>query len=271
MDKKQEILSFILADINKPINTPDLQKILLNLSGLFANIGLSPYIFFEQKGGLLSFTLDHDLDSLEKIQAIRRNGQVNIENRKILLDIGYKLDFLIQKQIKVALTKHTTQPIQRNEATPLDFKKQVPNANSIFTTGYEGESIDFFLKKLLTHGIRKLLDVRKNPISRKYGFSKKVLASACTAVGITYQHFPNLGIPTDSRKNLTTPDDYQALFKEYHDTILQNTDKDQNILIDNLKAMPSVLMCFEADPNQCHRLTLAHHIADKINFKISNI
>lgn len=34
----------------------------------------------------------------------------------------------------------------------------------------------------------------KNPISMKYGFSKSQLQNACEGVGISYNHFPDLGI-----------------------------------------------------------------------------
>lgn len=60
-----------------------------------------------------------------------------------------------------------------------------------------------------------LCDVRRNPWSRKYGFSKSTLSNACEGVGIRYEHLPELGIVSDARRNLETQADYDALFAHY--------------------------------------------------------
>ena len=60
-----------------------------------------------------------------------------------------------------------------------------------------------------------LCDVRRNPVSRKPGFSRKALASSCDAIGIRYVHMPELGIASDKRRTLSTEADYDALFAEY--------------------------------------------------------
>ena len=44
-----------------------------------------------------------------------------------------------------------------------------------------------------------LCDVRKNPLSRKFGFSKKKLKHITETVGIKYVHIPELGIESDKR------------------------------------------------------------------------
>ena len=60
-----------------------------------------------------------------------------------------------------------------------------------------------------------LCDVRRNPLSRKYGFSKSTLSKACGNVGIRYEHLPELGIASEQRQELTTQADYDALFEVY--------------------------------------------------------
>lgn len=42
---------------------------------------------------------------------------------------------------------------------------------AVYTMGYEGRSVDSFLNRLLRAGIRRIVDVRANPVSRKYGFA----------------------------------------------------------------------------------------------------
>lgn len=44
---------------------------------------------------------------------------------------------------------------------------------AVFSIGYEGLTIDSFLNKLIANNITLVVDVRNNPQSMKYGFSKK--------------------------------------------------------------------------------------------------
>lgn len=67
----------------------------------------------------------------------------------------------------------------RSELRPPRARKEAPPA--VFTTGYEGESIDAFLDKLLRTGIGRVVDVRKNAYSQKFGFSGGPLTSGCAA------------------------------------------------------------------------------------------
>ena len=83
------------------------------------------------------------------------------------------------------------------------------------TIGYEGLSLEVYLNKLLMHGVTLLCDVRRNPLSRKYGFSKSTLSKSCEGVGIRYEHLPELGIASDLRQDLATQEDYDALFAIY--------------------------------------------------------
>jgi hypothetical protein len=50
---------------------------------------------------------------------------------------------------------------------------------ALHTIGYEGHSVESYLNALLQNGITILCDVRRNPISRKYGFSKGTLSQTC--------------------------------------------------------------------------------------------
>jgi Domain of unknown function DUF488 len=48
-------------------------------------------------------------------------------------------------------------------------------ADRIFTFGYEGMSVDAFVRRLKASVIEAVLDVRTNPLSRKPGFSKRAM------------------------------------------------------------------------------------------------
>src|SRR6266542_778100 len=68
------------------------------------------------------------------------------------------------------------------------------------TIGYEGLTLEGYLNRLLQAGVTILCDVRRNPLSRKYGFSKRTLAKGCEGVGIRYEHLPQMGIDSAERQ-----------------------------------------------------------------------
>lgn len=129
------------------------------------------------------------------------------------------------------------------------------------TIGYEGLAIEDYLNKLIRNDIRMLVDVRKNPLSRKYGFSKTRLSELLGKVGIEYLHMPALGIVSDKRKTLNTQQDYNQLFSEYEKTVLVEQKDALKALFDCYTDKRRVaITCFEQAHTQCHR----HKVADAI-------
>ncbi len=131
-------------------------------------------------------------------------------------------------------------------------------AGALFTIGYEGRTQDEYLALLREVGVTLLADVRRNPISRKKGFSKSTLAQGCAAVGIRYEHLPELGIASEKRKNLATQADVDALFAEYERNWLPM----QGPALAKLRAWLDAgervaLTCFERVPGDCHRHCVA--------------
>jgi uncharacterized protein (DUF488 family) len=130
---------------------------------------------------------------------------------------------------------------------------------ALLTIGYEGKCLEQYLNQLLQAGVTLLCDVRRNPLSRKYGFSKATLSKACEGVGIRYEHVPELGIDSDKRRNLETQKDYDALFLIYERDSLPQ----QNAALDRIRQWLMVekqrvaLTCFEELPHRCHRHCVA--------------
>ena len=126
------------------------------------------------------------------------------------------------------------------------------------TIGYEGHSLESYLNRLLQNGVTLLCDVRRNPLSRKYGFSKKTLTKSATGVGIQYAHLPELGIASEARRELTTQSDYDALFTEYERTTLPRQTEALQKIRGWIDARQRVaLTCYEKLPQQCHRHCIA--------------
>ncbi len=130
--------------------------------------------------------------------------------------------------------------------------KQTPG---LVTLGYESKTLEAYLNQLLKDGVTLLCDVRRNPLSRKYGFSKSTLSHACEGVGIRYEHLPELGIPSDKRQDLETQTDYDKLFATYERQTLPKQTKTLIKIASWIKeeGQRVALTCFELLPHQCHR------------------
>ncbi|WP_252736949.1 DUF488 domain-containing protein [Zobellia galactanivorans] len=139
----------------------------------------------------------------------------------------------------------------------------IPNQNkkSVFTIGYEGISLEAYLNKLVKNNIKLLIDVRKNPLSMKYGFSKTLLKRFCESLGIKYIHIPEVGINSNQRQTLKKQEDYDILFEKYKKTTLKETSIQQKEIINLLNEHNRIaLTCFESNICQCHRLPLSESL-----------
>ena len=137
-------------------------------------------------------------------------------------------------------------------------KQMTKQTVTLFTVGYEGRNIDSYIELLLGENVRVLCDVRKNPISRKYGFSKKRLQVICEEAGIEYIHLPSLGIDSRHRQNLNSDGDYQKLFRFYKNKILKHETESIKAINDLLHSKKRVaITCFEKEPAMCHRGCIA--------------
>lgn len=142
------------------------------------------------------------------------------------------------------------------------LERPVVRPAGILTIGYEGHSLESYVNQLLGTGVTLLCDVRRNPLSRKYGFSKGTLSYACEGVGIRYEHLPELGIESARRVNLDSQAAYDSLFDQYarEDLPLQESTLRmirQWICVDGYRV---ALTCFEHLPRQCHRRCVAEAV-----------
>jgi hypothetical protein len=141
------------------------------------------------------------------------------------------------------------------------------NETVLFTIGYEGISLEEYLVRLLKNDVKVLVDVRNNPLSMKYGFSKSQLKKYCESLGIQYVHIPELGIRPEQRKGLNTQNDYDQLFALYRKDNLNKTFQSQVAVLNLLKQHKRIaLTCFEANINHCHRKHLAEAIEKMPSF-----
>jgi uncharacterized protein (DUF488 family) len=140
----------------------------------------------------------------------------------------------------------------------------------LFTIGYEGLTVPEFVHHLRDNGIRLLVDVRHNPISRKPGFSKAALSRELARNGISYEHLPELGVPSAKRRNLGSPASYESLFRYYERRVLAANRASVDQIVSLTRRFSRIaLMCFEADPEACHRHKITESLLRDSSFRAS--
>ena len=151
--------------------------------------------------------------------------------------------------------------LTKEEIEKVTKAKPKGNKTVLFTIGYEGISLEKYLVRLLKNDVKILVDVRNNPLSMKYGFSKSQLKKYCESLGIKYLHFPQVGIQSGQRQELNSQRDYDKLFAVYRKNNLTKTTDIQSEILNLLKVHKRIaLTCFEANVCQCHRKHLAEAI-----------
>ncbi len=157
----------------------------------------------------------------------------------------------------------STDELEKVKAANPNIQKTV-----LYTIGYEGISLEEYLVRLLKNDVKVLVDVRNNPLSMKYGFSKTSLKRYCEGLGIKYIHIPEVGIQSQQRQELKTQSDYDKLFAIYRKQNLAKTSKAQTEILNLLKEYKRIaLTCFEANICQCHRKHLAEAIETLPDFE----
>ncbi|MBT2596742.1 DUF488 family protein [Arthrobacter sp. ISL-72] len=126
---------------------------------------------------------------------------------------------------------------------------------TIFTIGHSTHPIDEFISMLKAHGIRKLIDVRTIPKSRRNPqFNGDQLAASLRAQGIRYRRMESLGGLRHPRKDSPNAAWRNASFRGYAD-YMQTEEFAAAVaqLVERGKTNNAVIMCAEAVPWRCHR------------------
>ncbi|MFE1601926.1 DUF488 domain-containing protein [Methylobacterium sp. ID0610] len=132
----------------------------------------------------------------------------------------------------------------------------------LFTIGYEGADSERFVGALRGAGVAVLADVRAVALSRKRGFSKSALRDGLAEAGIGYEHLRALGTPKAGREAARAHD--AALMRRIYCAEVLDTGAGEAALdglADLAAGAPTCLLCFERDPERCHRRVLAERLA----------
>jgi uncharacterized protein (DUF488 family) len=266
MNTRQKCLMYFLKE-SRHCSKIQLSKIFFLLSKDKSLAKFKFYGFVPYKFGPYSFELFRDLETLEKDGIIETDdNSVKFISGDVELhkDTSTIIDYYIEETASLDdkdLVKYTYKRYPEYTIfSQIEKKKNYRrDKTGIMTMGYEGLSIDEFMMKLIDDKINVLVDVRNNPWSMKYGFTGKSLNILCEKIGIKYLGMPEVGIPGELRKNLKSKDDYDALFKRYRKFIAKK-DRELDTLLQIGKQKKIALMCFEKDPEMCHRTILAEEL-----------
>jgi len=278
---RRKIILSLFQLCNGNIEKTKLQKLLFLYSQRKRE---SEYDFIPYKFGCYSYSANADLITMVKKEYLSESekGYKKIDPKNYLTTIKLNDRELLTETVNSygkmsndSLIRHTyinfpyyaiNSTIAKRILNEKYYKiilNTIPNENkkSIFTIGYEGISLEKYLNKLVKNNIKLLIDVRKNPLSMKYGFSKTLLKNFCESLGIKYIHIPEVGINSNQRQTLENQKDYDKLFKLYKNTTLKETLTKQQEIIKLLNDYNRIaLTCFESNICQCHRLPLSESL-----------
>jgi uncharacterized protein (DUF488 family) len=284
---RRKILLSLIQTVGGRIEKIPLQKLLL----LFTQSQESPvFDFIPYKYGCYSFSSNADLTvmarkgmlaedetSFTKIDTADYLKQLTRVDRELLRDVvseygKMNLDDLmyttyVQYPYYAARSETAERLLSKKEYQVVRSHIAHSDKTILFTIGYEGISLEEYLNRLIKNDIKVLVDVRNNPLSMKYGFSKSQLQKYCASIGVQYVHLPEVGIKSEQRQELYEQSDYDKLFAIYRKENLPNTVTTQKKIVELLKQHQRIaLTCFEANIDQCHRKHLADAITRLLEF-----
>lgn len=287
MKKREKIALALLYNMKRNLTKIELSKLLFLLKQETSFISDdSFYDFVPYLYGPYSFSLFSDVGSLARQGYISETDtEVLIDNvvkvKRELSSIAFQENADVWKIIKKysglsqrALVDdiYARYPWFASRSKISKIKQpDIVAPVAIYTIGYEKKSIDTFLRQLISIGIKRIVDVRCNPISRVYGFSKKNLESFLSKMSVSYTHFPLLGIPSEYRQNLENAEDYRVLFRRYAEEVLPGNVPEIINVLELMKDSPSALLCFESNPACCHRGVLAKKISSMSKIPIKHL
>ena len=140
------------------------------------------------------------------------------------------------------------------------------------TVGYEGTTVDAFLRTLRDARVALLVDVRAVASSRRPGFAKTRLAANLADAGIDYLHLRGLGTPADGRAAARAGRhaEMRSIFGAHLAT--DAAQAELHALADLVRAGRRVaLLCFEADPAHCHRALVADALAAMLPVHVEHL
>ncbi len=141
----------------------------------------------------------------------------------------------------------------------------------LFTIGYEGSRLVDVVAALSDAGVTTLVDVREAPWSRRPEFAKRALGEAMAAAGIGYRHMKALGTPKAGRDAARAGDtaSFHVIFDAQLETEAAQTQLGEVAAL--VATERPCLMCYERDPDRCHRAIVAARLAETTGLAVRHL
>jgi hypothetical protein len=262
---RQRFILYLLEKAGSTLSKIELQKMLFLLH---QKSGFSYYDFVPYNSTYYSFQADSDLKTLQNTGWIKETDENIILLKSILSQNNNQIEISKIEYFLKQLPCSTNEEQRDSFAYKYQSNK---NKQILFTIGYEGISFEAYTNRLLENDVHLVCDVRKNPFSRKFGFSKSIMLNLLQKIGIEYQHIPELGIVSAARKNLKTKADYSKLFLDYQTSLPQRKDALKQLidLLENYKRI--AITCFEKEHQMCHRHCISDYFERENNRKVVHL
>lgn len=283
MLNRQRVILELLRIADRPVTRLELTKWSFLIRHETESSGGSAfYDFLPYRFGPFSFSLYQELDKLVATSyVVDDKKSVRLSSTALSLPPltqGVRADIqrIVRRIEKFSASRlidyvYSNYPSYTCNSELKQLTKRPIASLKVYTAGYEGRSVDSFLNLLVQSGITRLVDVRMNPIARRYGFHRSTLDRLCGNLGIDYRHIPSLGIRSEKRQSLETSEDYAELFDDYEKTTLSSESDSIESVRMLISERPSVLVCMEADPECCHRTRLAKEVSRRSQLPIEHL
>lgn len=143
--------------------------------------------------------------------------------------------------------------------------------NRLATIGYQSDTQAGVIARLKAAGVELVIDVRAVASSRKAGFSKTLLGNSLKAEGVDYAHLRPLGTPKAGRDAARAGrvDEMRDIFNAHLD------EPDAQLALAQATELATTkrvaLLCYEDDPNCCHRQIVADEIRRRLKCEVVDL
>lgn len=143
--------------------------------------------------------------------------------------------------------------------------------NKLATIGYETDTQAGMIQRLKAADVEMVVDVRAVASSRKAGFSKTLLGNSLKAEGVDYLHLRPLGTPKPGRDAARAgrTDEMRAIFNAHLEEPAAQLALAQATELARDKRI--ALLCYEDDPNCCHRRIVADRIRATLKCEVVDL
>lgn len=134
---------------------------------------------------------------------------------------------------------------------------------TLWTIGYERLLPEQLVAELRAVGVKRVIDVRFRPQSRRPGMSRTRLGELLGEHAIVYEHRRALGTPPEIRP-LYRGGSLARAATAFREHMRANGQAELQLLADELDRAPrTTLLCLEAEPVRCHRRVITELLCER--------